>query len=86
MTWMNWKCYYHSELESVLNSKGELIVRYVDNTIIMIFITEPIFFLPANFLDEAALEFGNACNGALRATACAYQQIVMGLETTGCSL
>ena len=46
-----------------------------------------ILLVPATFLDEAALEFGNACNGALRAAACHYQDLVLGRECiTGTSM
>ena len=34
--------------------------------------------LAASFLDKDAIKYGNACNGALRSTACFYQGIVMG--------
>ena len=36
-------------------------------------------FLPASnpFLDELAMQFGNACNGALRSAACHYQDLVL---------
>lgn len=33
-----------------------------------------------SFLDQLAIEFGNACNGALRSAACHYQDIVMGFD------
>ena len=33
-----------------------------------------------SFLDEVAIEFGNACNGALRSAACHYQDLVMGRD------
>jgi len=29
---------------------------------------------------ENGLRYGNACNGVLRATACAYQQIILGRD------
>ena len=43
-------------------------------------VEKQIFCIPASFLDDIALEFGNACNGILRGTACYYQAIVLGLN------
>ena len=35
-------------------------------------------------VEEAALEYGRACNGFLRAAACAYQQLYMRRVSTDC--
>jgi hypothetical protein len=34
----------------------------------------------SSFLNDIAMEFGNACNGILRGTACHYQDIVLGRD------
>ena len=34
--------------------------------------------------DQDALDYGNACNGILRADACIYQQLVFGNVTDDC--
>ena len=48
------------------------------------YFTCPLFFIIATQLAD---EFGNACNAVLRATACTYQALVLGIDcNTGLSL
>lgn len=59
------------------NIQPQISKRGVDCESILFEKQHLLLILAASFLDEAAIEYGNACNGALRSAACFYQSIIM---------
>ena len=57
----------------------------IDSVSILILLHSSLFYaiispFAGSFIEALALEYGNACNGILRTSACIFQQVAMGRD------